>query len=147
MCRRYSNHLFSPPQRQNKSEKRTERQPDWRMKRVFLFLPPPLTHHHPDSSSRLRRPYASDSAALAGASVSLRTQMEEHGTHDRAHVHMCTGCGPKGVHHGNGRVRRQSTQVREQITPRPLTHTTKGGLNSEIFGFSDADRPDCVSAS
>lgn len=36
-----------------------KRQPDWRMKRVFLFLPPPLTHHHPDSNSRLRRPRAS----------------------------------------------------------------------------------------
>lgn len=127
---------------ENKSEKRTERQPDWRMKRVFLFLPPPLTHHHPDSNSRLRRPCASYSPALAGACV---TQMEERNTHDQAHVHICTGCRPEGVHHGNRRVRRWSTQVHEQITPRANIYNK--GLNAESISFRVADRSGCVSVS
>lgn len=60
------------------------------MKRVFLFLPPPLTHHRSVSDGGLQRTASYCSASWRACQTCAGTG--EHEMHERAHVHLCAGC-------------------------------------------------------
>lgn len=108
------------------------------MKRVLLFLPPPLTHHHSDSNSGLRRTCASYCTALAGECVELarggKNTTRMSGPTSTYALAAAEEGSPWQQESGAEGCELWWTQVREQIAPHALAHAAKGGLNWESIG-------------